>query len=238
MRHYWIALGSLAIAACSTMPDDMAGFADVAQGADVVQIEGVGWSRAGDFTIRPLGIEGHFTRSANESGTNGAFSAEGHVRFELSGDGEFGGLSAECAYSRETFREAESIDRNTQVETSVVTGPLIYTCGFFDGERDIGSLELRELPGEGFDVRALRQGRAEVGGAELALRSVHNSTHTRWSTESALGYAMLFRDGEQAMLYSNGAARHIALPREGEDERAAALLTGLALTLVWDPGTD
>ena len=232
--RFLVAFGALFVAACSTMPADMVGFADVAANAEVVRIEGVGWTRSGDFAIAPLGIEGRFTRSANESGSNGLFSAEGHVRFELAGDGEFGGLSGDCAYSRETLRHEREIDDRVEVETSVLTGPLVYTCGFFDGDRDIGSLELRERPGEGFDVRSLREGRSEVGGEEAALHSVHNFMQTRLPTETALGYAMLFRDGEEAMLYSNGHSRYIALPRAGEDKRAAALLSGLALTLVWE----
>ena len=35
-----------------------------------------------------------------------------------------------------------------------------------------------------------------------------------------------------------GAAAVLALPTAGRDERTAALLSGIALALVWDPGDD
>ena len=234
MRKAIVIAATLVLASCVTA--EMDGFADVAARSEVVRIEGVGWGRSGDFTLAPLGTTGRFRRSAESAMVDGDKLAEGRLTFDLAGDGEFGGMQAECAYSRETFETSERASRRMTIETSTVTGPYVMSCGFFRGNTDIGGIEVREQPGGAFDGRVLRAGHAEVGNAELRLASVHDIAGTGIPSGSPLGYAMDFRGGERAMLYSNGATRQIALPREGQDERAVALLTGLALALVWDPG--
>jgi hypothetical protein len=231
-----IAASLLALGACTTVPATMAGFDEVAGQSEVVAVKGVGWARSGDFTIEPLGVSGRFTRSANESGAGDVQVARGHVRFQLAATGEFGGLSGDCWHARETIRHTDRLSRRVEIETSVVTGPLIYSCDFFDRDRQIGALELHERVGDGLEAAAMRDGVAEAGGERMTLRSVHKLARSRWPSNTPLGYAMRFGDGAEAMLYSNGPSRYVALPRAGADRRVAALLAGLALTLAWDPG--
>jgi hypothetical protein len=162
--------------------------------------------------------------------------AEGHVSFALAGESEFDGLTGECAYSRETLGQTDVLGRRTTLETTFVTGPYVYTCGFYRGDAEVGALEMRERPGKVLDVRSLREGHGAAGTARLELASVHTFVGSSAPTEMPLGYKMTYASGEQAMLYTNGAARRITLPHTGRDERAAALLAGVALALVWDPG--
>lgn len=170
---------------------------------------------------------------------NGDNLAQGRLTFELSGAAEFAGLQGEFAHSRVTFDTAENLTSTTTIETRTVTGPFVLTCGFFRGDEDIGGIEMREERGTGmFDARVLRSGKAEVGGAEMRLTSLHRMIGTGIQSDAPLGYAMDFRSGGEAMLFSNGPVRRIALPREGRDERAVALLAGIALSLNWDPGEE
>lgn len=234
MRKAIVIAAALALGGCVTA--EMDGFADIAASSEVVRIEGVGWGRSGDFALTPLGVAGTFKRSAVSTTSNGDKLAEGRVTFDLAGHGEFGGMQGECAYSRETLETSERASRNVTIDTSMLTGPYVMTCGFFRGNSDIGGIEVREQLGDAFDGRVRRAGYGEAGGAELRLTSVHDIAGTRIPSGTPLGYAMEFRNGDRAMLYSNGSSRQIALPHEGRDERAVALMAGIALALVWDPG--
>ena len=236
MRNTIVTAAALCLAGCATA--EMDGFAEVAAKSELVNIEGVGWGRSGNFTLSPLGVAGKFRRSAGSSTVNGDKLSQGRVVFDLIGDGEFGGLQAECAHSRETFETSERVSRRATFGTSTLIGPYVMTCGFFRGADDIGGIEVREEQGGTFDGRTLRSGHADVGDAKMRLASIHAIPGIEMPSGPPMGYAMDFAGGGEAMLHSNGSTQQIALPPAGRDERTAALLSGIALALVWDPGDD
>lgn len=209
------------------------GFDALAASSDVVSIDGAGWGRSGTFAVAPVGAVGRFRRTAQSSTHNGERLSDGALHFQIEGNDEFGGLSAECAYSRETFDLTEEVSRRTTVTTSFLTGPYVMTCGYFRAGEAIGRIAMHEE--RSADIRTLRSGRAEIGDSKLGLTSVHAVPGLALDSGEPLGYAMDYASGGQAMLFANGGDRRIALPRTGRDERAAALLSGIALSLMWEP---
>ncbi|ANY20866.1 hypothetical protein A6F68_02367 [Tsuneonella dongtanensis] len=222
----------LTVAGCQSITA-VDGFDAVAARGEVLRIDGAGWGRSGHFAIAPAGTAGTFQRSAKATAVNGEKLALGDLKVTLAG-GEFDGLSAECAHSRETFEITEQVSRGTTIQSSYLTGPYLLTCGFYRGEAAIGGIAMHEEVAN--DVRTLRSGRVEVGEVRMRLTSLHSGPGLALPTGEPLGYAMTYGSGDEAVLFVNGGDRRLALPKNGRDERAAAMLAGVALSLVWDPG--
>lgn len=229
-----ILAAGLTLGACQSITS-VDGFDAAASRGEVVSIDGRGVGRSGRFVIAPLGTAGTFKRSAQSRTVNGDKLAIGDLAFSLVG-GEFDGWSAECAHSRETFEISEQVSRRTTLGASYLTGPYVLTCGFYRDGEPLGGIAMHEEVGG--SIGSARSGGGEVGPARMRVTSLHSSPGLAIPSGSPLGYAMDFADGGEAVLFANGFDRRVALPRTGRDERAAALLSGIVLSLVWDPGDD
>ncbi|WP_423142563.1 hypothetical protein ACOYW6_04215 [Parablastomonas sp. CN1-191] len=213
----------------------MAGFDRIAETTDRVDIKGVGWGQRGRFTLSGIDAAGQFDRTADENSVDGYKRQRGHVRFSMAGAGLSGALTGSCGYGQDSLSETAPVSRSIETTTTVTVRPFNLVCDFTRDGQPAGVLTLRMVPGRTVDIRTLRAGTLRYGGEVLALRSVHTFEGSKMPTAMPLGYMMTRANAEIAAAYFNGGTRTLALPKAGP-AREAALMAGVALTLMWDPG--
>jgi hypothetical protein len=234
MGKFSIGLAAALIAVPAQAAPPMAGFERIAATTDRVEITGVGWGRSGQFKLVGLEAAGRFDRSAEEAGGLGYKQQRGHVRFSLAGSGVAGALAADCGYLQESVSGSGAVG-SVETSTTVVVRPMNFRCDFTRDGQAVGGLTLRMVPGRMVDIRTLRAGTLRYGGEVLALRSVHTFEGSSLPAAMPLGYTMTRTNAEIAAAYLNGNTRILALPKDGP-AREAALMAGIALALMWDPG--
>lgn len=235
MKHGLIlAAAALASPTVAHSSPVMTGMAAVAPNGQSVNLRGVGWGQKGRFELPELGTKGVFRRTAGSSG-RGEVDYTGTVDFTLEGSREQPAITGQCRYHQGTSDFRDRIVPGVRVETTVLDLPFTYICRFLRDGQEIGTLMLDRAPGAVIDLRTLRRGEVQVGGARLDLRSVHTFEGSKMPAEMPLGYLMATKDGDVGAAYLNGGTRRLILPTAG-DQREAALLASLALALLWDPG--
>jgi hypothetical protein len=213
----------------------MTGLDRIAETTDRVDIKGVGWGQRGKFTLSGIDAAGQFDRSADEAGADGYKWQRGHVRFALAGGGIDGALTGTCRYAQDSVSDTMPVTRSVETTTTLTVRPFSFICDFSRDGQAAGILTLRMVPGRTVDIRTLRAGTLRYGGEVLALRSVHTFEGSKMPTAMPLGYTMTRANADIAAAYFNGNTRTLALPKAGP-AREAALMAGIALALMWDPG--
>ncbi|NHN38053.1 hypothetical protein G8764_12155 [Pseudomaricurvus alcaniphilus] len=212
------------LVACNTLqPARMALPTQLAQGAQVVEIEGVGGGTRGEFTLgqRP----GKFFRSSSRLQIFDIYDGRG-ARLEY----EFDGVKATCQ-ARERQLNLSFLNFSPK--------PMAYACSFSAAGKPVAtSLELQENKAgvAGALGQQSRRGQLLFSQSLLQITSVHELQGSPIRLRQPIGYRFELEGKVIGAVEINGGARIIYPHGQPPEVRKSVELASLALGLFWDPG--
>lgn len=229
-KSTYLAVSCLAaiLAGCSAA--HIAAPANVAGGAEQLQITGMGFGERGTFAL--ASSSGSFYRQALSSRhRNFAFSPErvttyrGDSGFEVKGPDFAGAVVGSCSHFE------QEVGTRT---LSVTQTPFHYRCRFFrDGQLLAGELLLSAAPrAVGPFTAETRVGLLTLGERAIEIQPIHDSPNLKIPTSEPLGYRFVAANQDLGAIDLNGERKTIYAPRGGAD-REAVLMASLALSVLW-----
>lgn len=215
------------VAGCGSLPQARMALPDSMQTTTPYVIDGVGGKSTGQISIADS--SGKFSRSATRlSFFDLAVRDRASTRFEVSGKGWQGTLSADCGL------------REVRVEGSFLSIPVLplkYVCDFNAGNDAQGRLVLAQAMGSVTQPTPRREGEVAYLGTVLRIRAEYGLAGSPFKLGRPSGYRFE-RDGVTvAAVELTDTTRPTLLMTSAlnERERQTAILGALALGLLWEP---